>query len=70
MDNILVVTEDNSSLRTISDEIISALQDSGFIVVEERMGRLPQWKYFGYQITEQTLSTPSYSNTRQPEDAQ
>ncbi|NXY12580.1 POK25 protein, partial [Pteruthius melanotis] len=67
MDDVLVCTPDNNKLTEALDLTITALQGAGFELQQEKVQRLPPWKYLGLEITNRTIKPQKIQLAHRPE---
>ncbi|NWT20854.1 POK11 protein, partial [Vireo altiloquus] len=70
MDDVLVSAPDNNELRRALDLTIIALQKADFELQQEKVQRLPPWKYLGLQISNQTVAPQKVQLADRPKTLQ
>ncbi|XP_014114212.1 PREDICTED: endogenous retrovirus group K member 11 Pol protein-like [Pseudopodoces humilis] len=55
MDDVLVCAPHDNLLRRALDLVVDVLTSAGFQLQEEKVQRMPPWKYLGLQIAERTI---------------
>ncbi|KFO65427.1 Putative Pol polyprotein, partial [Corvus brachyrhynchos] len=55
MDDVLVCAPDDDVLATVLDLTIGVLVAAGFELQQDKIQRMPPWKYLGLEITKRTI---------------
>ncbi|RMC04239.1 hypothetical protein DUI87_19058 [Hirundo rustica rustica] len=55
MDDIFIAAENNSALDAVPKATVTAIQQAGLTIVEEKIQQMPPWKYLGLKILPQTI---------------
>ncbi|NXD04071.1 POK18 protein, partial [Certhia familiaris] len=55
MDDVLVCAPNDSILQHMLDLVVKVLTSAGFQLQEDKLQRMPPWKYLGLQISERTI---------------
>ncbi|NWI82533.1 POK11 protein, partial [Dryoscopus gambensis] len=55
MDDVLVCAPNGQLLQDTLDRVVSVLTEAGFTLQEEKVQRMPPWKYLGLEITKRTI---------------
>ncbi|RMC18997.1 hypothetical protein DUI87_03596 [Hirundo rustica rustica] len=66
MDDVLVCAPNDNILTQILDETITALAAVGFELQQEKVKRLPPWKYLGLEIANQTITPQKLAISDRP----
>ncbi|NWI51146.1 POK8 protein, partial [Calyptomena viridis] len=55
MDNIVVCAPGGDAVQSLLDKVILTLTAAGFELQEEKIQRMPPWRYLGLEITSRTI---------------